>query len=109
MGSHRDADYPDGGAALQALFAERADDMTKRGENIITAGGPEEPVVGAWLFDGFSIRKMPDDPLPARRISIGEADLPDSAYLVFRGDQDAVHELLERAVVAMRQLREEAR
>jgi hypothetical protein len=98
--SHRDQDYPDGGAALRALFAKRADEMTKKGENIITAGHPSERILGEWDAEGFGISRMPEDPLHARRISIGEADLPNSAYLVFRGDPGKVLSLLRRALVA---------
>ncbi len=100
MGSHRDQDYPDGGEAIRAQFQDRAAEMTERAENLITAGHPSERTLGTWDAEGFGIRRLPEDPLHARRISIGEADLSDSAYLVFRGDPKRILPLLQRALKA---------
>lgn len=97
MQSHEDS------AAAEAFDAlrKRAEDLTARGENLITAGAPHERAIG-FTHGGFLIRRLPDDPL-ALRISIGEAHekYGESSYLVFRGDPRIITTLLRRALAAL--------
>jgi len=99
MQTHDDYD----GSAAFADLRKLAEEMTARGENLITAGAPFERMVMEQQRGGFLVRQLPDDPL-AFRISIGAAHdkrLGESAYLVFRGDPATVRRLLERALAAM--------
>lgn len=101
MQSHRDADATRRQEYFDAL-KQKAEEMTARKENLITAGKPGEKELFAQQVGLIFVRRLPDDPL-ALRISIGEArDVEESAYLVFRGDPEWVMELLDRAVSAMR-------
>ena len=99
MQSHDDFD------ANKALSDIRkvAEEMTARGENLITAGAPNEEAKEETR-GGFLIRQLPDDPLGFRRISVGEAHekrLGESAYLVYRGDRTLIKALLQRALNAL--------
>ncbi|NNM31966.1 MAG: hypothetical protein HKO53_02820 [Gemmatimonadetes bacterium] len=85
------------------MFEERAQEMTQKAENIITAGHRSERSLGEWEAAGFGITRLPEDPLHARRISIGEADIQGSAYLVFRGDPGKIVALLTRALSAAKE------
>ena len=95
------------GSAMERLRA-RAEEMTRRGENIITAGAPNERVLHEEDRGGFRLRHLPNDPF-GLRISIGEADMGQlggewsgpTAYLTYRGDRSAVVALLRRALAAM--------
>lgn len=113
MASHRDDDFGINDA-VRKLFEQRAEELTERRANLITAGEPGEKEVGCWRsVTGMTIRQMPDDPL-ALRISIGEPhNINEGSYLVYRGDVLKVLELLRRAteslnnVLAQEELREE--
>jgi hypothetical protein len=99
MESHDDRPSND---ALDAL-RRKAEELTARGENLITAGAPNERSLFERTRGGFLLRQLPEDPL-ALRISIGEAHdkhMGESAYLVFRGDRDTITTLLRRALAAL--------
>jgi len=105
MQSHNDWEA---NRALSEL-RKRAEELSTRGENLITAGTPNERVQWERERGGFVLRQLPDDPL-CDRISIGEvrdrvsalvSDQP-QAYLVFRGDRATITVLLERALNALR-------
>jgi hypothetical protein len=99
MQSHDDRDGND----TLAAFWKEAQGLTARGENLITAGAPNEVAVAEWTRGGFLIRQLPPDPL-ALRISVGEAHdkrIGESAYLVFRGDRSTITTLLRRALAAL--------
>lgn len=98
MQSHDDSDSNKALSALRKL----AEEMTARGENLITAGAPSERVLLEMTRGGFAIRRLPDDPF-ALRISIGEAEQLHAfgSYLVFRGEPKAIVSLLRRALNAL--------
>lgn len=96
MQSHDDADSHNTLDALRKA-AKRLNDL---GENLITAGAPGEPLLYERDVSGIHVRQLPSDPF-ALRISIGEANIHDSAYLVFRGDRDKITSLLRRALHAL--------
>lgn len=99
MQSHEDSA---GSHALDQL-RKRAEELTVRGENLLTAGAPNERALAESTRGGFLIRQLPDDSL-ALRISIGEAreHFPgDTAYLVYRGDKATITALLRRALAAL--------
>ena len=96
-------DDDDSNSPLSAL-RKKAEEMTARGENLLTAGAPAERALLDVQVGGFMVRQLPDDPF-ALRISIGEAPnkrLFESAYLVYRGDRRAIEALLVRALNALR-------
>lgn len=99
MQSHEDSAAND---ALQEL-RRKAEELTARGENLITAGAPNERALFERTRGGFLLRQLPDDPF-ALRISIGEAHdkrMGESSYLVFRGDRETIEALLRRALAAL--------
>ena len=99
MESHEDRPAND----LLNELRQKAEDLTARGENLITAGAPGEAALFERTRGGFRLRQLPEDSL-ALRISIGEAHsklLGESAYLVFRGDKDTITTLLRRALAAL--------
>ena len=76
----------------------KAERMMEAGESQITAGAPGEEVVDEDTTPHCHVKQLPDDPL-ALRISIGEGrGIPESRYLVFRGDPQEVVDLLDRAM-----------
>lgn len=86
-----------------AALEQRAREMVANGESEITAGRPGEESLGDLSTPHGHVRRLPDDTL-ALRISIGEGrGIPDSRYIVFRGDPGECLELLERAVLGLRQ------
>lgn len=98
MQSHDDYD----GSWAEDLLRKKAEELTARGENLITAGAPFERATMETTRGGFLVRQLPDDPL-ALRISIGEAHekrMGETAYLVFRGDPETIRTLLMRALAA---------
>lgn len=95
--SHSDVDHTS--KILEEMFGRKAAEMTRRGENLITAGRPSEQPLMQRHERGFLIRHMPDDDMGCLRISIGESpDIEGSAYLVFRGNREQVLTLLTRAL-----------
>ena len=97
MQSHDDFDA----RSYEKALKEKAEEMTRKKENLITAGKPgEEEVFSAQVGTIFVCRR-PTDPL-ALRISIGEGASKNTAYCVFRGDEQDCLELLERALAAMK-------
>ena len=104
MGSHHDDDFgnTEMNSAIRKLFEDKADQMTDRRLNLITAGEPGESALYEETVDGLILRHMPDDPL-ALRISIGEPhELDEGAYCVFRGKPSETIGLLERALAAIK-------
>ena len=74
------------------------------GDRITVPNEGEEPRA-EWICDRVKVTHLPDDPQGILRISLGYAaggpdDEPDT-YCVFRGDQAACIDLLQRAVDAM--------
>ena len=102
MQSHEDFMGAKAWDDLQKL-KERAEELSARGENLITAGAPGEPVLFERMRGGFLLRKLPNDAL-ALRISIGEAHdkrISEASYLGFRGAAEAITTLLRRARAAL--------
>lgn len=83
-------------------LVRRAEEMTERGENTITAGGMrglQELPLSEYDVGGMLVRKMPDDP-DCLRVSLGDPAPAPGAYLVYRGDIGAAIDLLSRALKA---------
>jgi len=117
MGSHRDDDHEMRKVfsdlldtkSIDALMAERrsslikrAEEMTLRRENEITAGAIGEDVLYEGHHKGVFVRRLPDDPNGVVRISLGCAQEEGSAYLVVRGNPLGISRLLDKAVSAFR-------
>ena len=95
----------------------RADRSEKAGAAAITAGAPDEKPLAQWkASNGMHVRHLPDDGLHGSsrtliveqgilRISAGGGDhLPVTLnYLVVRGPVGKCIELLEKALVALRE------
>ena len=109
MGSHHNDDAgtsPEMNQALRALLEDKANQMTERKLNTIAAGAVNEEPEYRRMIDGLLVTQMPKDPL-AVRVSIGEPlDIDNGEYLTFRGEVNDVIALLERALVAMRDVRQ---
>ena len=106
MASHHDDDMgnPEVNQFIREMFAEKGEQMTERGLNLITAGKPGEEPLETYEIDGVMVRHMPSDPL-AVRVSLGTPhDLTEGTYCVFRGDLSEAIELSERALAAMREI-----
>ncbi|MHC4372399.1 MAG: hypothetical protein ACYSW8_32760 [Planctomycetota bacterium] len=119
MQTHPDSDSPKMSKALRDLLIpeetdkdtamqrlanlqRRATDMMTKGEAEITVGKPGERVLAGFIKYGVNVRRMADDP-DCLRISVGGIPgLPQSRYLVFRGDPAECLALLERAARALR-------
>ena len=85
---------------------ERADKAEKAAASVITAGEQGEQELGSWkASNGVHCRHMPDDPQGILRLSIGGGDhLPVTMnYVVARGKIGQCIELLEKALVALRE------
>jgi hypothetical protein len=85
---------------------ERAEKAQKAAASTIAAGGENEQELGSWrASNGMHCRHMPDDEQGILRLSIGGGEhLPTTMnYLVVRGKIGQCIELLEKALVALRQ------
>jgi len=85
---------------------ERADAAEKAAASTITAGTDAEQELGSWkASNGIHCRHMPDDEQGILRLSIGGGDhLPAKMnYVVVRGKIGQCIELLEKALVALRE------
>lgn len=90
---------------LEAL-RERADKAEKAGAAVITAGEKDEQELGSWkASNGVHCRHLPDGPQGILRLSIGGGEnLPVTMnYVVVRGKVGQCIELLEKALVALRE------
>jgi hypothetical protein len=84
----------------------RADKAEKASASVITAGEKDEKELASWkASNGVHCRHLPDDPQKILRISIGGGeDLPITMnYLVIRGKVGQCIDLLEKALVALRE------
>lgn len=85
---------------------QRADLAERAAASTIAAGASVEEELGAWkASNGIHCRHMPDDEQGILRLSIGGGDhLPAKMnYLVIRGKVGQCIELLEKALVALRE------
>lgn len=85
---------------------ERAVKAEKAAASLITGGEPHEKELGSWkASNGVHCRHMPDDPQGILRISAGGGeDLPVTMnYVVVRGKIGQCIDLLEKALVALRE------
>lgn len=105
MQTHDDTNH-----GLRELFLEqlrgRADSAEKAGASLITAGSPDEEPLGQWkASNGMHVKHMPDDEQGILRISAGGGEhLPVTMnYLVIRGPVGQCIDLLEKALVALRE------
>lgn len=82
----------------------RAEDMTRRSENRITAGTPDERASALEVrVEGLVLRRLADDPA-AVRLSLGQSrSQPDVRYCVIRGTPAEALAVLRRALVALEQ------
>lgn len=102
MDTHDDKEHTDVNTLYQA-FRKRAEDMKAQGLSQITSGAPGEVPLCEWTRGNFRIREMQPDEVGVLRISIGGGGLMgDAGYLVYRGHQREIIELLE---IALRNLR----
>lgn len=84
----------------------RADAAEKAAASLSAAGGPGEEPLGAWkASNGMHVKHMPDDEQGILRISAGGGEnLPVTMnYLVIRGPVGQCIDLLEKALVALRE------
>lgn len=97
--SHDDRTHPT--SEWYKQLEEKADEMTRKRENEITAGRKGENQLAEWTHERLQVTRLPNDDLGVLRISVG--GIPDgTAYCNFRGDPESCLEVLERAAVAMR-------
>ena len=90
-------------AETLAALKVRAREMVAKGESQIAAGKLKEKPIGELSTRHGFVTQLPEDPL-CLRISIGESmQIPNSTYLVFRGDPVEVQALLTKAVHALGQ------
>lgn len=85
---------------------QRAEKAEKAAAAVITAGQEGEQELGRWkASNGVHCRHLPDDPQGILRISIGGGeDLPVTMnYVVIRGKVGQCIDLLEKALVALRE------
>lgn len=113
MQTHPDHDAPRSGVLrkISGLYEadpltelrERARDMMFKGGSSLTVGKPGEEPLGEMATNlGVFVTRLPPDP-QCLRVSIGRApEIPNSGYLVFRGEPEDVADLLERAAAALR-------
>ena len=100
--SHRDDEHLEMNAELILDLTRKADEMTARGMNQITAGGPSEvPLFEKQIGDWF-VRRLPLDP-DCLRVSIGKPHVcTEGSYVVIRGEIAAAIRVMEKAISALR-------
>lgn len=99
-------DYSHQQSKFIAALRKRADKAKKASASVITAGEQHEQELGSWkASNGVHCRHLPDDPQGILRISIGGGEhLPVTMnYLVVRGKIGQCIDLLEKALVALRE------
>jgi hypothetical protein len=89
-----------------AKLRERAAKANTAAASVIAAGEKDEQELGSWkASNGVYCRHLPDDPQGILRLSIGGGEhLPVTMnYVVVRGKIGQCIELLEKALVALRE------
>ena len=105
MQTHSDSNHDLRSRFLNELRG-RADKAERAAAAAITAGEKDEKELGSWkASNGMHCRHMPDDPQGILRISAGGGEsLPVTMnYLVIRGKVGECIDLLEKALVALRE------
>ena len=103
MQTHYDNNHQS--AFIDAL-RDRAAKAEKAAASVIAAGEKDEQELGSWkASNGVHCRHLPDDPQGILRMSIGGGEhLPVTMnYVVVRGKIGQCIELLEKALVALRE------
>ena len=88
------------------VLRDRAAKAEKAAASVIAAGEKDEQELGSWkASSGVHCRHLPDDPQGILRLSIGGGDhLPVTMnYVVVRGKIGQCIDLLEKALVALRE------
>ena len=101
MQSHEDSQH-----RFIEQLRERAARARKAEASVITAGEKNEKELGSWkASNGVHCKHLPDDPQGILRLSIGGGEhLPVTMnYLVVRGKIGKCIELLEKALIALRE------
>lgn len=99
--SHADDLHPN---AFMDRLTERADNMVRDKASEITAGKEGEEPLAVWNAHNVQCTHMPDDEQGILRISVGGGRTPvPMNYCVIRGSVGQCIELLERAIVALRE------
>lgn len=90
--------------AFMDRLTERASQMTRDKASEITVGKEGEEPLAVWNAHNVQCQHLPDDEQGILRISIGGGRMPvPMNYCVIRGDLGQCIELLERAMVALRE------
>lgn len=103
MQTHYDSNHQ---SRFIETLRERAAKAEKAAASVITAGEKDEKELGSWKgSNGVHCRHLPDDPQGILRLSIGGGeDLPVTLnYVVVRGKIGQCIDLLEKALVALRE------
>jgi hypothetical protein len=101
MQTHEDSQHK-----FIAELRERAAKANTAAASVIAAGEKDEQELGSWkASNGVHCRHLPDDPQGILRLSIGGGEhLPVTMnYVVVRGKIGQCIELLEKALVALRE------
>jgi hypothetical protein len=101
MQSHEDSQHN-----FIVKLRERAAKANTAAASVIAAGEKDEQELGSWkASNGVYCRHLPDDPQGILRLSIGGGEhLPVTMnYVVVRGKIGQCIELLEKALVALRE------
>jgi len=101
MQTHEDSQHK-----FIAELRERAAKANTAAASVIAAGEKDEQELGSWkASNGVHCRHLPDDPQGILRLSIGGGEhLPVTMnYVVVRGRVGQCIELLEKALVALRE------
>ena len=101
MQTHGDAEHN-----FITRLRERAANANAAAASVITAGEKDEQELGSWkASNGVHCRHLPDDPQGILRLSVGGGEhLPVTMnYVVVRGKIGQCIELLEKALVALRE------
>jgi len=101
MQTHEDSEH-----IFIATLKERAAKANTAAASVIAAGEKDEQELGSWrASNGVHCRHLPDDPQGILRLSIGGGEhLPVTMnYVVVRGKIGNCIELLEKALVALRE------
>lgn len=102
MQTHRNQEH----SQFMDLLRQRAAEAVADGNGTIAGGQDNEfPHVAYKAKNGVHVRVMPDDPQGILRLSIGGGDhLPVTMnYCTVRGDVGQCIQLLEKALVALRE------
>ena len=101
MQTHEDGLHP---SVFMDRLRDRAAKMKRDKASEITAGKEGEEPLATWNAHNVQCQHLPDDEQGVLRISIGGGRTPvPMNYCVIRGDLGQCIELLERAIVALRE------